>query len=133
VTADPTRLLRTALRTNAAFSALSALVLLAGDGLVAALLGAYHALAAIHLVGVGVGLFAGFVLWVATRDPLPPATARAVIAADLLWVIASWAAIAAGWTSGQGSWLVGIVADIVLLIAIAQIVGLRRLPQRSGS
>ena len=70
---NSTRWLRTALKANGVFSALSALVLLLGDGLVAALLGAFDALGLIHFVGLGLAVFAVFLFWLATRDrSLPP-------------------------------------------------------------
>ncbi len=130
MTDDPSQLLRTAFKANAYFSAISASVLLIGDGLVAALLGAYDALGPIHFVGLNLAVFAGFLFWLARRDSIAPPIALAVIVADLLWVAASWVAIGGGLTTGQGSWAVGFVADIVLLFAIVQYVGLRRL-QRS--
>ena len=126
MTSDSTRWLRTAFKANGAFSALSALVLLFGDGLVAALLGAFDALGEIHFVGVNLAIFAAFLFWLASREHISPRLAVAVIAADLLWVAASWIAIGAGMTSGQGAWVVAMVADVVALFAVLQYMGLRR-------
>ena len=126
MTGESTSLLRSAFRANAAFSALSAVVMIFADGMVAAVLDAYHALGAIHFVGLNLAVFAAFLVWLASRDEISPALARAVIAADLLWVLGSWVAIGAGMTSGQGTWAVAIVADIVALLAIVQFLGLRR-------
>ena len=123
---DPTKRLRSALRANAYFSAFAALLLLAGDGLVAALLQAYDALGLIHLVGFGLAIFAGFVFWLARRERIDPNLTRAVIGLDLLWVAGSVLAIAVGLTSGQGSGLVGLGAAVVFVVAIAQLQGLRR-------
>ena len=130
---DPTRLLRTAFRANALFSAVSAVVLLVGDGLIAALLGAYDSLGLIHLVGVGLAGFAGFLLWLASRDVIDRGLAWGVILADLGWVAASWLAIGAGLTEGQGTWVVAIVADIVALFALVQFFALRRARPALGS
>jgi hypothetical protein len=126
MTQDSTHWLRTAFKANGAFSALSAAVLLLGDGLVAALLGAYDALGLIHFAGLNLAIFSAFLFWLATRESIAPALAKAVIAADLIWVAGSWVAIASGMTSGQGTWAVGIVADIVALFAVVQYLGLRR-------
>lgn len=123
---DPAKGLRTALKANAAFSAAAAAVLLIGDGLVAALFQAYSALGLIHLVGVGLAIFALFVFWLARRNPIDPKLARAVIGLDLLWVAGSAIAIAVGLTSGQGSELLAAVAAIVFIVALAQLQGLRR-------
>ena len=127
MTDHPSQLLRTALKANAIFSALAASVLLIADGMVAALLGTYDALGTIHFVGLHLAVFAGSLFWLMRSDNIARPIVIAVIAADLLWVAASWVAIGSGTTSGQGSWAVGIVADIVLLLAIVQYVGLRRL------
>ena len=127
MTDHPSQLLRTALKANAIFSALAASVLLIADGMVAALLGTYDALGTIHFVGLNLAVFAGILFWLMRSDNVARPIVIAVIAADLLWVAASWVAIGSGTTSGQGSWAVGIVADIVLLLAIVQYVGLRRL------
>lgn len=124
---DPAWLLRYALRSNAAFSGLAAVVLLVADGLVAAVLGAYDALPAIHAVGVGLAAFAGFLAWLAGRDEIPAGLAWGVIVADLAWVVGSWIAIAGGTTHGQGTWAVAMVADVVLLLAVVQGIGVRRL------
>jgi len=123
---DPATGLRTALKANAAFSAIAAAVLLIGDGLVAALLQAYTALGRIHLAGIGFALFAVFVFWLARRDPIDLKLTRAAIGLDLLWVAGSALAIAVGLTSGQGTGLVATTAAIVLVVAIAQLQGLRR-------
>jgi hypothetical protein len=100
--------------------------MLVGDGLVAALLGAYDALGRIHFVGANLAIFAVFLVWLSRREEISPGLTWAVIVADLLWVTASWIALAAGMTSGQGAWAVGIVADIVALFALLQYIGLRR-------
>jgi len=120
-------LLRRAYRANAAFSLLSGSVMLLADGLVSAILQAYDQLAAIHVVGVGLLAFGVLLLWLASRETLAPGPAVAVILADLVWVLGSWLAIGAGLATGQGAWAVGIVADVVLIFAIVQAIGWRRL------
>ena len=49
------------------------------------------------------------------------------MALNIAWVVASLAVIAAGWLSAAGNWAVGLVADVVLIFAILQAVGLRRM------
>jgi len=130
---DRSRLLRASLRANGVFSLLFAVLLLAADGLVAALLRAYDELGWIHLVGI-VTLALAILLFVVASRPEPPrAVVLAIVAADLLWVVASWLAIGLGAVTGQGAWAVGIVADLVLLFAILQAIGLRRLPSAGAS
>lgn len=123
----PDRLLRIALRANAAFSLLFGGFMLVADGLVAAILGAYTALGAIHFVGANLVAFAAMLLWLASREQISPTLALAVVAADGLWVAGSWIAMAAGLVTGQGWWAVGFVADVVLLLAVVQYLGVRRL------
>ena len=64
--------------------------------------------------------------WLARRDPIDLKLTRAAIGLDLLWVAGSALAIAVGLTSGQGTGLVATPAAIVLVVAIAQLQGLRR-------
>jgi hypothetical protein len=125
----PDRLLRIALRANAAFSLLSGGFMLVADGLVAAILGAYTALSAIHFVGANLVVFAAMLLWLASREQISPTLALAVVAADGLWVIGSWIAMAAGMVTGQAWWAVGVVANVILLFAVVQYLGVRRLQQ----
>jgi hypothetical protein len=124
---DSSRLLRRALRANAVFSLLSGGFMLVADGLVAAILGAYTALGPIHFVGLNLVVFAGLLFWLASRDTIPAKAGLAVVGADLLWVLGSWGAMGAGWVTGQGWWAVAAVADVVLLFAIVQYVGVRRM------
>lgn len=124
---DPSRLLRLALRANGVFSLLSGGFMLVADGLVAAILGAYTALPAIHFVGANLVLFAGLLFWLASRDEIPRSWALAVVAADALWCLASWIAMSTGLVTGQGWWVVGTLAEIVFVFAVIQYIGLRRL------
>ena len=78
-------------------------------------------------IGLGVFVFGLAVLWLSTRKPIPHAVAMAVVAADAAWVLGSWGLlVGASWLSNQGWWAVGGVADIVLLFAVLQWLGARR-------
>ena len=130
---DPSRLLRITLRANAAFSLLCGGFMLAADGLVAAILGAYTALGPIHFVGANLVVFSAMLLWLASREAISPKLALGVVAADGLWVVGSWIAIALGVVTGQGMWAVAIVADVVLLFAVLQYLGVRRLRRATAA
>jgi hypothetical protein len=120
-------LLRGALRANGIFSLLSGSFLFVADGLAAAILGPISAVPYVSVVGLGVFGFGIAVLWLSTRKPIPQAAAMAVVAADAVWVLCSWGLlVGASWLSDQGWWAVGIVADIVLLVAAVQWLGVRR-------
>ena len=77
-------------------------------------------------IGASLLAFSGFLFYLANRDSIAKPIVLAVIAADALWVGGSWLAIAAGLTSGGGTWAVAGVADIVALFAILQWLGLRK-------
>ena len=118
--------LRKALRWNAIFSGISGATFLIASGLVAVMLDAYDHIGKIHLVGANLLAFSGFLFYLASRASIAEPIVIAVIAADALWVGGSWLAIAAGMTSGGGTWAVAVVADIVALFAILQWLGLRK-------
>ena len=120
------RLLRTALRGNAAFSITCSLILLAGAGWLEPRLGV-PALA-LRIVGVSLAPFA-LGLW---RNAARPSVARGeawtAVGLDLAWVAASAALVLADlWPlETAGTWTVVAVADVVLTFAILQWVGLAR-------
>lgn len=137
--ASTDRLLRRTLWGNAVFSIVS--------GAVLAMFAAPFAQAAAHtpvsvmgldlavafeLLGVGVVAFGALCAWVASREILPQAWARAVFAADLAWVAGSVLVLAlpVSWTSVG---IVGIVALAVIVadLAILEYLGLRRLSAAS--
>jgi hypothetical protein len=122
---DRSQSLRNALKANGIVAALSAVVLLIGDGLVAALLQAYDALGRIHLAGVILALFAAFLFWLAGRERVDPTLTRAAISIDLLWVAGCAIAIGVGLTQGQGTALVALGATAFFVVAIAQLQGLK--------
>ena len=94
----------------------------------AALLGALPP-AVVTAVGVGLVLFAAGVFGAAQRASLREAEVRAVIAADVAWVVAS-AALLVFWPdllSTAGRWVVGLCAIGVADFAALQYLGLRGL------
>lgn len=125
--------LRRALQANLAFSSLSALGLILGSGVLAALFGLK---AGTILVGVGALLvpFAGLLLFILSRNSLSRGAAKLVIALDLLWVVGSAALLAwlpPGALSEAGRAAVVGVAVVVGLLAWFQLRGLRALPARA--
>jgi hypothetical protein len=112
--------LRLALRLNAAFSTLSALVLLAAHGELAPLMGVDARL--LIAVGVGLALFAVQLLVTARRDDVSKLRAEALRHswADFAWVIASVVVIVGGWLTPLGDLLLGAVGVPVLALGIAQ-------------
>lgn len=129
--ADRSRFLRRVLQGNVLFSTASGLLFLFGGETVANFLGFTDTTAANILMVLSAGLFlwAGLTLWVSTRTSMHRFQVMAIIEGDLLWVIGSIVLLLGGWLpfSTAGMWAVGIVADIVLVFAILQFFGWRRM------
>ena len=123
------RLLRSALRGNGVFSTLSGFLFLLMPTAVATFLGwpTYGWL--LMLVGAVLLLYAGLLFWEARKPELNRGFAKTAVFMDLAWVIGSALILLLGTpalTIG-GMWAVGLVADAVLVFAILQAIGLRRL------
>ncbi len=123
---DPARWLRLSLRANATFSAVSGSGMLFAASAIAGLLGIEPALL-VRITGVNLLGVAALLVWLASREVIKPSLAMAVVVADLLWVAGSAALLPARVFSTTGNWLVAGVADVVLLFAILQYVGIRRM------
>jgi hypothetical protein len=135
MSASPDRLLRRTLRANAAFSVLSGAALAVFAGPLAGLaahrpttLAGLELAMVFELVGLGVVAFGILCGWIASRPAIPRGWARAVLAADLAWVLASVLVLAlpATWTTAGIAGIV-VVALVVADIAVLEYLGLRRL------
>jgi len=135
---DNDKLLRNALTANGFFSALSGLVcLLAPQAIVEFLFQQPFELfgmtphGVIMTLGLGLILFAAFVLWTARQGFLPVGRAKAVTAMDIGWVLGTGTLlfVAADLFSGPGQAAVLVVAAIVLLFAIEQAIGIATIYQ----
>lgn len=129
--ADP---LRRALLANAAFSTVSGAAVLAFAEGLAAQLGVPWAWL-LPALGVGLLVFAALLVATARRRPIDLRAAVAISAADGLWVAGSVALV---WldptgTTTLGRWLVLGVADVVLLLALAQAWGIHRARGRTAT
>ena len=132
--ASTDRLLRRTLWANATLSVASgaALAIFAGPFAAAAAV-APVALAGLDLatllglLGVGFAAFGALCGWVASREILPQAWARAIFAADIAWVAISAVLLAlpGTWTTAGVAGIV-VVALIVADLAILEYLGLRR-------
>ncbi len=124
---SPSRLLRIALRANAAFAVASAALLLAGAPAVASFLGNASPADAF---GTGL-LLAGFgatLLWIAGRPSVSARLVAAVIALDTAWVAGSLAVL---WLPGSalsnpGRAAVSSIGAIVFVFGVLQTIGLIR-------
>lgn len=125
-------LLRNALRGNSIFSAVSGLITAVGAGVLVQYIGAGNTI--FYLV-IGIGLlFHAATLFFNTRtNNVNPAFAWYAIIGDVVWVIATAVILLtdAFSLSAEGKWLLLIIGDIVLIFAIAQYIGLRRMNRAS--
>ncbi|MFB3094636.1 MAG: hypothetical protein ACE10O_02120, partial [Candidatus Acidiferrales bacterium] len=74
-------------------------------------------------------VFAVWLTWLSTRTAVPRWQVWLIIALDVLWVAGSFQLVLASppGLTGGGKWAVGMIADIVALLALLQFLGLRRL------
>jgi hypothetical protein len=123
---DPAALLRGSLRGNAAFSALSGLACLVAAGPLSVALGVPDPR---WLAGLGVNLvaFAGLLGVLAARRPIHLPSTWIVVALDLLWVVGTVPLVLADGLTRTGNLVAVAVADVVLVLALLQYLGIRRL------
>ena len=125
------RMLRLALRANAAFSSLCALLFVFASNAISAWTGAPAPL----LVALALGLLGFAALLVTTsrrRDPARMRSeARIHCAADLAWVVGSVPVIALGWLTPAGSAALAGVSAVVFALAVAQWHGIGGRAKRS--
>ena len=121
-------LLRHALRGNSIFSAVSGALLLVDAKLLADFMGIATSIPFI-ILGVGLLMYATY-LFINTRSrPVKKAFGWFAVIADVAWVVISAIVLltdAFALTSG-GKWLVLIIADMVLVFAVVQYLGIRRM------
>ncbi|GAB4151839.1 MAG: hypothetical protein Tsb009_27380 [Planctomycetaceae bacterium] len=125
---DSSRLLRVSLFSNAVFSSVSGVCFIAASGPLAALIGLEFPMI---LVAIGVSLvaFAAGLVLNAKRPTVNQREAWIAVVLDLAWVVGSVVVIFTGVLSTTGNWAVAIVADVVLVFAILQFRGLRKMQQ----
>lgn len=120
-------LLRQSLRGNSIFSAISGLIITFGAGFLVQFMAAGNTI--FYLVLGIVLLFHAATLFQNSRtNQINPAFAWYAIVGDVVWVLASAYILLTDsfGLSTEGKWAVLIIADIVLIFAIAQYIGLRR-------
>jgi hypothetical protein len=119
-------LLRKALMGNALFSTLSGLTVILAHSWVIRILGLSKN---VNLLILGVGLiaFAATLVINARRQQVKTSDAWIAVWMDLVWVLGSYVLIFVVPFSMGGKWIVGVVAELVLVFAVLQIVGIRKI------
>ena len=121
--------LRKALLGNAVLSTLSGATLLIAHEWVGRLLGV-SATSGLAILGLSLIAFAGMLVLNARSSQVKTAEAWTIVCMDVAWVLGSVVLLWVVPFRVQGKWVVAAVADLVLLFAILQVVGIRKL-QRS--
>ena len=126
--ANHSSLLKNTLFGNSAFSFISGIAFLLFSKAIAGFLGLS---ASWIILALGVGLIVyGIEIYLAARaESVNTGIAKFAVYADLAWVLGSAVLIFANLVpfTTAGKWAIAIIADIVLIFAILQYVGLRRL------
>ena len=122
-TLHPTPFLRFALLGDAAASGATGLLLAAGAGALASLLGLPEGL--LRVAGLLLLPYAAFVAWAGTRHGVPRNAVRAVVAINLLWVLDSVLLLALVSANGFGVAFVLAQALVVAGFAAMQWAALR--------
>jgi uncharacterized membrane protein HdeD (DUF308 family) len=121
-----------ALLGNALFSALSGLTLLFAQKSVLRILGLFNRVSLVVL-GVGLIIFAATLVVNARRQRVKTSDAWVAVLMDVAWVLASYVLIFVLPFSMEGKWVIGVVAELVLLFAILQFMGIRRIRDNEQS
>jgi hypothetical protein len=117
-TLHPTLFLRFALLGDAAASGATGLLLAAGAGALASLLGLPEGL--LRVAGLLLLPYAAFVAWAGTRDGGVPRNAvRAVVAVNLLWVLDSVLLLAIAPVSPNGLGVAFVLAQALVVAGFA--------------
>jgi hypothetical protein len=121
-------LLRRSLQADSAVSALSGLILIVAAKPLAVLLGVR---VPVILIGLGISLliYAAGLFRNARRESISQTEAMLTVILNGAWVVGSAIVIFMGVLTLLGNWLVAIVADVVLIFAVLQFWGIRKLRQ----
>jgi hypothetical protein len=126
-TSEHQDLLKKALTGNAVFSLVSGLVIVFANRWLINFLGLSTSVS-LGLGAIGVSLIVyAVLLWLSTLRPhIRISNAWLAVVMDVFWVLGSCATVMVVPFSAAGKWTVIVVADLVLLFAILQWLGIRR-------
>jgi hypothetical protein len=122
---DSQKLLRNSLIGNALFSMLSAALILGSTGWLAQFLGLRDHIG-LTVLAISLAGYAVVLLINARRPKIKISDAWMAVVLDAIWVIASYVLIFIVPFTFGGKWLIAGVAEIVLVFAVLQSFGIRR-------
>lgn len=123
------KLLRRTLQANGVFSALSGIILIFGAKTLSLLLGV-NVSSLLIVIGISLLAYAAGLFLNARRESIKLQEAWLAVIMDTAWVVGSAILIIANTLTPTGNWLVAFVATIVLIFAVLQFFGIRRLQQK---
>jgi len=130
VKAEPaSNFLRRALLANGIFSLISGIILIVAAKPLSALLGVAPPLILLATGGCLL-VYAAALFRNALREEVCQTEAVLAVVLDVAWVVGSAAVIFSGLLSVVGNWAVAVTADIVLLFAVLQFYGVRKIRQK---
>ena len=123
-------LLKMALTGNAGFSALCGGLMILFDRRLVEFLGLFN-LGSLTILGVCLIAYAASLVFSARRPRIRIAEAWFAVVMDLVWVLGSYVLIFLIPFSQGGKWMPALVAEAVLVFAILQWMGIRRIQRAS--
>jgi hypothetical protein len=124
------QLLRRALLANASFSTISGLALVFAEREIVRLLGLPDTVSLVPL-GISLLVFAAVLVHFARKKTINLLDAWIAVVMDAAWVIGSYPLLFVAPFSTAGKWIVGIVAEVVMVFALLQWLGIRRIRKAS--
>ena len=118
-------LLRCSLKANACFSLLCACILLGAAGPISRTIGGIRE-SDLRIVSTALLVYCAFLWKTARREQISALNVWPFVILDLGWVLGSGGAILLANLTVTGKWVVGLVADLVLVFALAQLFGILR-------
>ena len=124
-------LLRRAMRGNAVFSAVSGLAFALFSSVLSTTLGIPWP-GVLLAVGIVLIIYAIDLAWITSSERFDIRWGMAAVGLDIVWVLGSAVILMGGLLplTAVGWWVVAIAADIVLIFAVVQAVGIRRIRQQ---
>lgn len=131
LTKPSSSLLKKTLLANALFSDLCGVIMLLGATTIAPLIGLNSPMI-LAFIGIDLMVYGVWLFFTARRAAPNLTLAKIAVAADVAWVIGAAIVIWLGVLNTTGNLILAGVTDVVLLFAILQWVGIRRLQSQLG-
>jgi len=119
-------LLKKALMGNAVFSLASGVLIVFSNHWLVKVLGLPEKVS-LAILGISLILYAGLLLINALRPRIKITDAWIAVVLDAIWVVGSYALIFMIPFSVKGKWVVALVAELVLVFAVLQWLGIRKI------